>query len=310
MEKSGYLLSITKEETEHKLFYTLYEPETIKATLLIVHGMQEHSGRYADFARFLTTHGIAVVAYDHTGHGKTAQSYEEMGFFLGKNPREQVVLDAENVASYLEKKYPYVPHFVLGHSMGSFITRCLLQQAHTRFDGAIIVGTGGKIPGIKVGKALMSLLNLVAPKHKNRFINKAFSKASNSKFKKEGNFHHSNWLSVNEENRKAFLEDELCGVPFTHNGFNTLISLNIDATKRNWALPLSKKFPMLFVSGEHDPIGDFSKGVIKTVDNLKKDGFQNVSLKIYPNMRHEILNETNKQDVYDEILKWILLKTV
>lgn len=307
MEKSGYLLSITKEATEHKLFYTLFEPEDqpVKATLLVLHGMQEHCGRYADFARFMTKNGFAVLTYDHTGHGKTARSHEDLGFFLGNNPREQVVLDAENMAAFLEHRYPEVPHFVMGHSMGSFITRCLLQVVQQRFDGAVIVGTGGKIKGAKIGKMLLSVLNKIAPRYKNRFINDSFAKATNSRFRKEGNHKNTNWLSVNRQNREAFLNDELCGVPFSHNGFHTLISLNIDATRRDWAKGIMRKFPMLFLSGEDDPIGDFSKGVLQTVEHLKKDGFQDVSVKIYPGMRHEILNETSKEEVFNDVVNWL-----
>lgn len=307
-EKSGYQLSVRKDETNHKLYYTLYQPEdlsSLKATLLILHGMQEHSGRYAEFARFLTNQGFAVVTYDHLGHGKTAQSSEEHGFFISKNAREQVVIDAENMAAYLEHKFPTVPHFVLGHSMGSFIARCLLQVAHQRFDGAVIVGTGGKIPGIKLGKAFLTVLNSIAPRYRNGFVNNAFGKMNNVRFKKEGNYKNTNWLSVNKENRDAFLNDELCGIPFTHNGFHTLISLNMDATKRDWAAGIMRKFPMLFVSGEDDPIGNYSKGVIETVEHLKTDGFQDVTMKIYANMRHEILNETEKEQVYQDIENWI-----
>lgn len=307
-ENSGYQLSVRKDETNHKLYYSLYRPEdafTIKATLLVLHGMQEHSGRYAEFARFLANQGFAVVTYDHLGHGKTAQSAEDLGFFIHKNAREQVVIDAENMAAYLEHKFPAVPHFVLGHSMGSFITRCLLQVSHQRFDGAIIVGTGGKIKGIKTGKAIISVLNKIAPRYKNSFINNAFAKANNRKFRKEQNHKNTNWLSVNKENRDAFLNDELCGIPFSHNGFHTLVSLNIDATERDWANGIMKKFPMLFLSGEDDPIGNFSKGVIETTDNLKKDGFQDVHVKIYPSMRHEVLNETGKEEVFNDVLNWI-----
>lgn len=307
-EKSGYQLSVRKDETNHKLHYNLYQPEdqsSIKGTVLILHGMQEHSGRYAEFARFLASQGFAVATYDHLGHGKTAQTKDDLGFFLYKNAKQQVVIDAENMAAYLEHKFPAVPHFVLGHSMGSFITRCLLQQAHQRFDGAVIVGTGGKIKGIKFGKALLSFLNKIAPRYRNSFINNAFSKMNNVRFKNEENHENTNWLSVNKENRDSFLQDELCGIPFTHNGFHTLILLNMDATKRDWAKGIIKKFPLFFVSGADDPVGDSGKGVLETVENLKTDGFQNVSVKIYPNMRHEILNETGKEKVFNDIANWV-----
>lgn len=308
-ESSNYSISSnTKDDGIHKLFFTHYRPEEekkIKATLLVVHGMMEHSGRYSEFARFMAEHGIAVVAYDHLGHGKTAQKPEDFGFFAKKNAREQVVTDAENMAAYLELKYPYVPHFILGHSMGSFITRCLLQIAQERFDGAIIVGSGDKIKGIKLLKFTTTILNKIAPGYHNKAIQTAFNKLNNARFKDEVNQENTNWLSENSENRAAFLNDELCGIPFTHNGYHTLASLNFDATKKDWAKHIMRKFPLFFVSGNDDPIGEFGKGIERMVTHLKNDGFQTVDMKLYPNMRHEVLNEKNRIQVFEDINQWI-----
>lgn len=307
-QKSGYMLSVAKNDEGHKLFYTLYKPQDenkIKATLLICHGMQEHSGRYEELALFLSENGFVILTYDHLGHGKTAQTDEDLGFFSEKNPREQVVLDAENMADYLEHKFPYVPHFLMGHSMGSFIARCLLQIAPQRFDGAVIVGTGGKIAGIGLAKSLLNLLNTINPRKRSRFVNLTFAKMNNVKFKGELPQDYTNWLSVNKENRTNFLNDPLCGKMFTNNGFKTLIELNMDATKTNWHQPLLKKFPMYFISGEQDPIGDFGKGIKKTVDDLKTNGFQNITMKLYTNMRHEIFFEEDKIMVFDDIRDWL-----
>ncbi|MDQ8143185.1 serine aminopeptidase domain-containing protein [Chryseobacterium sp. CFS15] len=113
-----------------------------------------------------------------------------------------------------------------------------------------------------------------------------------------------NWL--NPANRKAFSEDALCGIPFTNNAFYALFSIYKKATARNWAQTITKSFPFLFVSGQNDPIGDFGKGVTKTVGSLKLDGFKNVDMKIYPEMRHEILNEEIRENVLNEIHQWIL----
>lgn len=307
-EVSNYQVSSsTKDDTIHKLYFTHYFPENkqdVKATLLIVHGMQEHSGRYAEFARFLANKGYAVVAYDHLGHGKTATSAEEFGYFTA-NGREQVVIDAENMAAYLELKYPYVPHFILGHSMGSFITRCLLQVAQEKFDGAVIVGTGGKIPGIKFLQLVIRIFHRISPTSRSKFIENTFGKMNNAHFKHEKNHQNTNWLSVNEANRQAFLDDELCGIPFTNNGYKTLIELNVDATKRDWAKAIRRKFPLFFISGADDPIGNFGKGIHQTVNDLKNDGFENVSMKLYPHLRHEILNETEKMLVFEEIEHWM-----
>ncbi|WP_052480514.1 alpha/beta fold hydrolase [Chryseobacterium sp. StRB126] len=300
---SSYLPS--KINSESQLFHTLFSSETAKATLLIVHGMQEHSGRYAEIAEYFASHGIAVLTYDHLGHGKSVKDKSEIGFFQLDQPDERLIADAEMMADHLAKEYPDIPHFILGHSMGSFITRCLLQRASSKFAGAIITGTGGPLPGIDVLRGYLSLANRIAPHHRT-FLNSVFTKVNNKQFKKDKDFGDTSWLSINPKNRRAFEQDELCGIPFTHNAFYTLFTVYKRATSRNWASSISPSFPFLFVSGQNDPIGDFSKGVMLTVNNLKADGFQDVDAKIYPEMRHEILNEEIREQVLSEIYDWML----
>lgn len=300
--KSSYRPSNIDKASQ--LFYTLFSPETTKATLLIVHGMQEHSGRYAEIAEYFANHGIAVLTYDHLGHGKSVKEKKDIGFFQLEKPDERLVADAEMMADYLAEQYPDVPHFILGHSMGSFITRCLLQKASSKFTGAIITGTGGPLPGIDILRGYLSLATAIAPRHRT-FLNSVFTSVNNKHFKKDKDFSDTSWLSVNPNNRKAFEQDELCGIPFSHNAFYTLFTVYKKATARNWAATISKSFPFLFVSGQNDPIGDFGKGVMHTVDHLKADGFQHVDVKIYPEMRHEILNEELREEVLNEISRWI-----
>lgn len=302
-KNSGHLPS--KINNKSQLFYTLFSPETTKATLLIVHGMQEHSGRYSEIAEYFASHGIAVLTYDHLGHGKSVKDKSEIGFFQLEKPEERLVSDAEMMTDHLATQYPDVPHFILGHSMGSFVTRCLLQRAGDKFSGAIITGTGGPLAGINLLKGYLSLANTIAPRHRT-FLNSVFTKVNNKQFKNDPDFGDTSWLSVNPENRRAFEQDELCGIPFTHNAFYTLFSIYKKATARNWAASISKSLPLLFVSGQNDPIGDFGKGVMHTVNNLKADGFQDVEVKIHPEMRHEILNENIREEVLNEIYHWIL----
>ncbi|WEK69793.1 MAG: alpha/beta fold hydrolase [Candidatus Chryseobacterium colombiense] len=301
----AYLSSKTNNESQ--LFYNLFSPETTKATLLIVHGMQEHSGRYTEIAEYFSAHGIAVLTYDHLGHGKSVKEKKDIGFFQLEKPDERLVADAEMMADYLADQFPDVPHFILGHSMGSFITRCLLQNASDKFSGAIITGTGGPLSGINVLRGYLSLANAIVPRHRT-FLNSVFTSVNNKNFKKDKDFSDTSWLSVNPENRKAFEQDELCGIPFTYNAFYTLFTIYKKATARNWASSISKSFPFLFVSGKNDPIGDFGKGVMYTVSNLKNDGFQNVEVKLYPEMRHEILNEEIREEVLNGIYRWILIQ--
>ncbi|MGE8556746.1 MAG: alpha/beta fold hydrolase [Chryseobacterium jejuense] len=302
-QTSAYLPS--KINSESLLFYNLFAPETAKATLLIVHGMQEHSGRYAEIAEYFANHGVAVITYDHLGHGKSVKDKDEIGFFQLDQPDERLIADAEMMADHLAEEYPDIPHFIMGHSMGSFITRCLLQRASSKFAGAIITGTGGPLAGIDVLRGYLSLANRIAPHHRT-FLNSVFTKVNNKKFKKDKDFGDTSWLSINPKNRRAFEQDKLCGIPFTHNAFYTLFTVYKRATVRNWAVSISPSFPFLFVSGQNDPIGDFSKGVMLTVKNLKADGFQDVETKIYPEMRHEILNEEIREQVLNEICDWML----
>jgi alpha-beta hydrolase superfamily lysophospholipase len=306
LQQSGYL---SKNETDQKLFHTIFYPEAIevKATLLIVHGMQEHSGRYSEVADYFASRGLAVLTYDHLGHGKSVNDKKDIGFFQLHQPDERLISDAAMMSNHLIQKYPNVPHFILGHSMGSFITRCLLQRIGDQFSGAVITGTGGSLTGINLVKNYFSLANKAAPR-KRTFFNSIFNIVNNKKFKKDKDFSDTSWLSLNPKNRNAFSQDELCGIPFTNNAFYALFSLYKKATARNWADPIPKSLPFLFISGQDDPIGDFGKGVMETVHNLEHDGFKEVSSKLYPNMRHEILNEEIREEVLSEIYGWVLAR--
>ncbi|MDH6252892.1 alpha-beta hydrolase superfamily lysophospholipase [Chryseobacterium sp. H1D6B] len=304
LQQAGYL---SKNETDQKLFHTLFYPENteVKATLLIIHGMQEHSGRYAAIAEYFASRGLAVLTYDHLGHGKSVSDKKDIGFFQLHHPDERLISDAAMMSDHLIQKYPNVPHFVLGHSMGSFITRCLLQRTGGQFAGAIITGTGGSLAGINLVKSYFSLANKIIPR-KRTFFNSIFNIVNNKKFKKDKDFSDTSWLSLNPKNRNAFSHDELCGVPFTNNAFYALFSVYKKATARHWARSIPKSLPLLFISGQDDPIGDFGKGVLETVDNLEHDGFKEVSSKLYPKMRHEILNEEIREEVLSEIYGWML----
>jgi alpha-beta hydrolase superfamily lysophospholipase len=295
------------KDSDHQLYFTLFHPEAqqAKATLLVLHGMQEHSGRYTDFANFLAEQGFAVLLYDHLGHGKTAKNEAELGFFHHKTPDRQVIQDALTMASHLEKQYPAVPHFLMGHSMGSFIARRVLQQAADRFHGAIIMGTGTRNLEAQLAGVYLFLLNKIKPAHRSSFVNNLFSKMNNKAFQQEPAHSGTNWLSVDENNRENFLQDKLCGVPFTNNGFHTLLSLNVEATRKGWANNIPKEFPLLFISGANDPIGNFGKGVESIVKELRTEGFKAISIRLYPGMRHEILNEGIKQQVYHDLQTWL-----
>jgi len=288
-------LPVVGHNATHNLFCTLYPPQlgAAKGTFLILHGMQEHSGRYIKLAHYLVAQGYAVLTYDHLGHGRSVHTGAELGFFQLQFPKEQLIQDAQWMADYLQQKYPKIPHYILGHSMGSFITRCLLQNTGHTFSGAVIVGTGAKPFGLELLLGLTSLLNKLAPYRRSSLLNAAFRSRNNMRFRKEVDYDGSNWLSLNKENRKAFNQDPLCGGQFTNNGFYTLFSLMYQATRKDWWQGIPKNLPMLFISGEDDPIGDFGKGVKNTAAQLIAHGFENIRVKLKPYKRHEVLLDTD-----------------
>ncbi|WP_153845802.1 alpha/beta fold hydrolase [Sphingobacterium paramultivorum] len=301
-----YTISATTEN-EHKIFYRLYVPDDnqIVATILLVHGMQEHSGRYEELANYLTTQNFAVLTYDQLGHGKTALDADQLGYFKQHGAKEQLIDDAITMSNFLRETYPQLPQFILGHSMGSFVTRCVLQKKGIQFKGAIIVGSGQRQKGSTAFRLLLTLLNSFAPKRRSKLINRIFDGRNNARFKNEPNQNNSNWLSVSKTNRISFLEDPLCGGLFTNNGFHTVLDLSLQATDIEATKNIPKNLPIVFISGQDDPIGDFGMGVEKSVAQLSAQGQTDITIKLYPGMRHEILNEDCEMEVFQFISTWL-----
>ncbi|WP_262250205.1 alpha/beta fold hydrolase [Parapedobacter soli] len=289
------------------IHYTIYQPPktAIKAAVLILHGMQEHSGRYENFANYLKTNDYAVLTYDHIGHGRTAKTKAALGFFRADDPGGCLVEDAERMLRFMAQRFAGESLILMGHSMGSFVARLLLKRVPQYVAGAILMGTGGPNPLAALIRPVLAIANLIAPQRRSEQLNELFLRINNRKFRHENPNDGTNWLSADLANRRAFLQDELCGVNFSNNAFFGLISINVEATKSNWAESLPKNMPLLFVSGANDPIGDFGKGVVKTVNALRKRGFERVELKLYPGMRHEILNEGDRKLVFEDIVAWL-----
>jgi alpha-beta hydrolase superfamily lysophospholipase len=289
------------------LHYTLFAPDNYppKASILLLHGMAEHHKRYTDFARYLTQQGFAVLAYDQLGHGRTAQTPEELGFFQLTAPAERLIQDAQHMAEQVARWYPGVPHFVLGHSMGSFVARCLLQQAGDQLQGAVLVGTAAARWGAGFGRALLRVFNKVAPRYRPRLLTALFGWVNNRHFSGPGPADATRWLSVDQPNRTAFLQDPLCGIPFTINGFYALLSLMVRATNAQWAARIPRTLPVLLISGEDDPVGEFGRGIRRVAQQLRQAGFQAVDVVLYPGLRHEVLQEAVRLRVYHEIASWL-----
>lgn len=281
---SSNFYAVNTAENKYKISYNFYEPtdHPVLATILIIHGMQEHSGRYQELASYLTAQQFAVLTYDQLGHGLTASPPDLLGYFQKEKAKEQLVDDAIAMSSFLREAYPKTPQFILGHSMGSFVTRCVLQKIGGQFKGAIIVGTGQRQKGSTAFHLLLAFLNTVAPKKRSKLINRIFDKRNNARFKNEPNQCNSNWLSVNK-----------------------VLDLSLQATDPIPTQLIPKTLPIAFISGQDDPIGDFGAGVEKSAEQLRNQGQADITVKLYPGMRHEILNEECKKEVFEFISSWL-----
>lgn len=275
-----------------------------KAVLQIVHGMAEHIERYEEFALFLNQAGIAVIGHDHLGHGYSVSADEATyGYFSKEHAKEKLIDDVEKVTQIMEEEYPGIPHFLLGHSMGSFIIRNYLQETNHFFDGVIFMGTSGPRKEIKAILPVLSRLNKFQGKKVNHQINQLAFGHYRHFFPED--YSEFDWLSKNRENVDQFLADPLSGFVFTNNGFYTLFQLIEGATCPGWANRLNCNQHCLVVSGEQDPVGQMGKGPKEVAEELNDAGMKEVTLLLYRHLRHEILNETERPLVYQNILDWI-----
>lgn len=282
----------------HRLFYRAWEIDAPKATVHINHGMAEHSGRYSEFAGYLNSLGFAVYAQDHRGHGLTGEE-DERGWFSEKEGAMTVVEDSYEVDQAIMGKHPDIPHFIFGHSMGSFITRTVITM-HPVFDAAVICGTGAD-QGLlgKIGKRIaMAHVRKWGSKMKDDDLDHLAFGSYNKNFKGEGKFA---WLTRDAKQVAIYEEDPLCGFVCSSGFYADLIDLVGMANDRARAERIPKNMPMLIISGAADPVGGYSRGVKKVYEMYRKAGIKNLSLKLYDGARHEILNETNREEVFKDI---------
>ena len=298
---------IISSDKIHYLHHSFFEPkdDNVKATLLIVHGMAEHSARYADFAQFLADNGIAVATYDQLGHGQTVKTPEGLGFIASEHPVQTLLKDVIVMADTLKRRHPKVPHFIMGHSMGSFIVRTVLKHHAQDFAGAILMGTSDANPLLKAILPINGILAKTAPKKPNSVFADLMNKMLNSKLDNRISSSKFAWLNEYPAAIEAYEADPLTGFEFTNNGFLTLFTLMQSGVHKGWASTINKDFPMLFVSGENDPIGNMGRGIRNIINHLHKQGFSKTDARLYPNMRHEPLHEQHHTMVYHDILSWL-----
>lgn len=279
-------------------------PASPRAMLQISHGMCEYFLRYEGFAEYLSEQGILVFGHDHLGHGHTAKAPEELGFTAEGGGAEILCADVRRVAEHMHTRYPDLPILLFGHSMGSFIARAVLEEDASLYRAAIICGTGGPDTPAGAGKLLASLLiALRGERYRSTFLKGVAFSGYNKKFEK--NCDPNAWLTRDEEIVERYNADPFCTYVFTLRGYHDLFSLVERVSRRAWAEEMPKELPLLLMSGEMDPVGSWGKGVRLVDTALREAGVKDVTLRLYPEMRHEILNEIGKETVWRETLEWI-----
>mgnify|MGYP002852767807 CR=1 FL=1 len=271
----------------------------------IIHGMEEYVGRYEDFAEFMTGNGFIVTGEDHLGHGGSVQDGGVTGYFCKQDPATIIVRDVHRLKKITQEKYPGLPVIILGHSMGSFIARNYIYRYGTGIQMAIIMGTGRMAVGVlNAGTFLTKLISLFrGDKFKSSMITKM---SFGSYCKRIANPRTPyDWLSVNEKNVDDYIADPMCGFGFTTNGYLALFELMRRMNKEVNVDAVPKDLPLLFVAGEEDPVGEYGEGVEASADGYRAAGVRDVTVKLYPSCRHEILNEDDKEIVKEDILEWI-----
>ena len=302
MSESTFLSSDGKTQ----LYYREYLPEGEAVGIVqLVHGIAEHIARYHAFASFLADHGYIVVGHDQLGHGKSSLNENTLGFFSEKNGWDDAVKDIDALHDIIAERFPGKPYFLLGHSMGSFLARTYLILNRTGLDGAIISGTGQQSPALVTGGRLMSALEMRrhGVTYKSDFLN---NMAFGSYTKKLTDVRTpADWLSRDPAVVDEYIADPLSGfVPSAGLLHDMMCGIDFISKPKNLA-KMNKNLPVLFISGDCDPVGEQGRGVRRAYKAFRKAGMTNVSMKLYPGGRHEMLNEINKEEVYQDILQWL-----
>ena len=283
----------------HQLKGKMYIPDgEPKGVFHVVHGMTEHIGRYDTFLKEMAESGYVVVAYDNLGHGKTAKDKSELGFIAKKNGWKKITDDVYAVSKIIKEEYPGLPYYLMGHSMGSFIVRNAAATYPDLMDKLIVMGTGGPVAATKPALGMINTIKFFRGK---RHISPLIEKLAFGEYNKGfGDGSNGDWLSKNPEVRRVYNADKFCNYHFTVSAMYDLVKINDAVNKKKWFKKISKTLPILLVSGSEDPVGEHSKGVKKVYKLLKKRG-ANVRMKLYEDNRHEILNDTARDEVIEDI---------
>ncbi len=311
MKVENYTFS-SKDDTQTTLHAVRWLPEKEPmAGLLIVHGMHEYIERYAPFAEYLAGKGFVVMGHDQIGHGDSVPSVEDRGIMKAKHAADVMVSDIYEHYRIARDQFCDIPFFILGHSMGSYLVRMFLsEKAELIGDltGAVIMGTGTENSSVTAAsKCFLRAVALIRGwDYKSGLVAKLRFGRSYRGFDLTGDDPSNNWLSKDEKLVKEAYADKKADFLFSLNAYRMLLDAVEYGNHAKNLDKVPKELPLLFVSGADDPVGGFGKGVREAARRFKKAGVKQITLHLYENDRHEILNETDKDVVYRDICRWMM----
>lgn len=303
MQRQEFTIASAVDGLALSVLYMEPDNKNPKGIVQLVHGMSEYKERYIPFMEVLVNNGYACIIQDLRGHGKSVRSTADYGYMYEVGT-DGVLEDVLQLNTFVKEKLPKVPLIMFAHSMGTLIARNLLQKHDDIMDVLILSGAPCQNPAVKVAKLLATLQKKVyGARHIAKMLSALSFAAYSSKFAKDGSAY--SWISSEKAVVEAYDKDPACGFTFTLDGLSVLYDL-LDRTfqKEGWACT-KPKLPILFLAGEDDPCIGNKEKFMKEVNFIKSVGYRNVQRVLYEGMRHEILNETQKQWVYDDVLSYL-----
>lgn len=298
-------LTIKSSNKINDLYIRCYLPDgPVRATVQIAHGLAEYVTRYDDFMQFLANEGYAVYGNDHIGHGNSI--HEGRHGYVGERAGwSTMVSDLLQLHKLIANTHPDVPHFLFGHSMGSFLARTFMIKYGQLLDGCIVCGTGHPLKAVTLGARALAAVEI--KRHGAGYYSEMLDGVMNKQY--NGGYDNPrtafDWISSDPNRVDEYIADPLCGfVPTAGLLSEILRGIDFITTQRNIE-KMPKDLPVYIISGADDPVGELSQGVIRCYKAFMKAEMQDVSLKLYPGLRHEIMLETNRDEVMSDVLNWL-----
>ncbi|WP_409344398.1 lysophospholipase [Paenibacillus sp. MBLB4367] len=277
---------------------------TLRGIVQIAHGMAETAARYARFAERLTAAGFAVYANDHRGHGRTAGKTENIGY-LGSDGFNRMADNVSQLTAIIMEAHPALPVFLFGHSMGSFVTQKVMYTHPGPYAGIVLSGSNGKRGAdLHIGKRIARWeAARKGDRHRSELMNGLSFGGFNRAFRPART--EFDWLSRDEAEVDAYIADPYCGGVFTSSFFRDFLHGLADIHRPGNMQRIPRDLPVLLVSGDRDPVGRFGKGVLSLAAAYRKLGMTHIECRLYPGGRHELLNETNREEVMRDVIGWL-----